>query len=532
MTPQEPLRDALVVRNMSKTFDGTRALSGVDLAVRPGEIRALVGQNGCGKSTLIKILAGYHEPDPDASVFVNGVKLRFGAPAHGARVGLRFVHQDLGLVQSLDSLDNIALGNGYVTHATGQIHWRKDAEQARAALLRFGYRFDVRRPVQELTMSQRTGIAIARALSARSSSAQVLFLDEPTANLPASEVGLLFDLVRSVSDQGVAVVFVSHHLEEVFSLADTVSVLRDGCHVHTGAVVDLSHTRLVEMMIGKPLSTVEAATTALRRESEPILELEGMATDVLSPLNLSVHRGEIVGVAGITGSGREAVAPALFGAAPRTGTVRISGQELASAQPPSAIAAGVGLVPADRHHNAVFGTSTVRENITIAKLGMLARFGRISRQREGREVANWMRHVNVKPSGQPERLMSTLSGGNQQKVIMARWLRHKLPVMVLDSPTQGVDVGSKEELHDHIRAAASAGAAVLVVSTDHEELAGLCDWVCVLSPNGTTTQLAGSTLTADHITAASFGGDLTSAPVMSGSSRELAHIQPHGAERT
>lgn len=498
---------ALDVNNLSKTFEGTRALNNIDLSVAPAEIRAIVGQNGCGKSTLIKILAGYHQPDDGAKITINDKQLNLGKPRDSFRAGLRFVHQDLALVHDLDTVDNIALGNGYRTGRFGQLDRRASARAATSTLLEFGYRLDVRQPIKHLTISQRTAVAVARALSNTASSPQVLILDEPTANLPAAEVERLFDLVRSVKAQGVAVIFVSHHLEEVFSLADTISVLRDGRNIHIGSPSSLSHGKLVELMIGKALPPTTGRETRRTQQSSPLLELEHLSTEVLKSLTLSVSPGEIVGVAGITGSGREDVAPALFGAVGRTGAVRLRGKVLPIGKPHAAIRAGMALVPADRHTNATFENSTIRENLTIVKLETLANYGRVGRKRELQEAVRWLTKVRVRPLGSPERVIATLSGGNQQKIVLARWLRHSMPVLILDSPTQGVDVGSKAELHRLIRDAAASGAATLIVSTDHEELAAICDSVIVLSPARTSTRLQGASLTPEHITSASFGGD-------------------------
>src|SRR3954454_16623682 len=244
---------ALEVRGLSKTFPGQRALIDVDLQLQPGEVRALVGQNGCGKSTLIKILAGYHEPDPGVEVFVDGNPLALGAAGVGDHAGLRFVHQDLGLVPTLDARDNLAMGHGYERNKLGLISWRREQRLARETLRGLGYDFDVKQPTCHLVISQRTAIALARALSPRSTLTRVLVLDEPTANLPAAEIERLFNVVRSVRDRGVAVLFVSHHLDEVFSLCDTVTVLRDGRHIVTRPVEGLDEDALIALMIGRTL---------------------------------------------------------------------------------------------------------------------------------------------------------------------------------------------------------------------------------------------------------------------------------------
>src|SRR3954454_13390934 len=312
---------ALEVRGLSKTFPGQRALIDVDLQLQPGEVRALVGQNGCGKSTMIKVLAGYHEADPGAEVFVDGQPLALGTAGVGDHAGLRFVHQDLGLVPTLDARDNLAMGHGYERNKLGLISWRREQRLARETLRGLGYDFDVKLPTSHLVISQRTAIALARALSPRSTPTRLLVLDEPTANLPATEIERLFNVVRSVRDRGVAVLFVSHHLDEVFSLCDTVTVLRDGRHIVTRPVEGLDEDALIALMIGRTLEQFPVPAEPAASVGEPVLQVRDLKTDVLGGIDLEVRPGEIVGVAGITGSGREELALALFGGLSRTGTV-------------------------------------------------------------------------------------------------------------------------------------------------------------------------------------------------------------------
>jgi ribose transport system ATP-binding protein len=302
----------LTVKNLSKSFGGPLVLDDVSLTIEPGEIRALVGQNGSGKSTLIKILAGFHDPD-GGYVEVDGTPLSFGVGAASDALGLRFVHQDLGLVDMLDTTDNLALGQGYQNYSAGRIRWRAERKAARKALADLGYSFDVRRPVGRLAMSERTAVAIARAMSTQGAATKLLVLDEPTANLPAAEAERLFALTRRIAESGVAVVFVSHHFDEVFGLSDSVTVLRDGKHVTTEPVSGLTEEALIELVIGRPLEQVEHDVHEVER-AQVLLDVQNLATaDVLAGISFQVHAGEIVGIAGITGSGRDEIAPAIFG---------------------------------------------------------------------------------------------------------------------------------------------------------------------------------------------------------------------------
>jgi len=498
---------ALTVTSMSKSFAGPRVLDSVSLTVEPGEIRALVGENGSGKSTLIKILAGFHLPD-EGSAEVGGESLLLGHGEASEAAGLRFVHQDLGLVNNLDAVDNIALGVGYPSFR-GRIRWRQERKRTRAALAELGYEFDIRRPAGSLAMSERTALAVARAMTPRQTPAKVLILDEPTANLPAAEAERLFKLARRVADSGVAVMFVSHHFDEVFGLADSVTVLRDGKHIITRPVAGLTEDQLIEQVIGRKLEhVVHDARAAERRDV--VLQVAGLGCDVLTGVDITVHAGEIVGIAGITGSGRDEVATAVFGGINRAGQVTINGTAVPPMRPDRAIALGMGLVPAERHANAAFMTSTLRENITVTRPGIHFRGGLLRKSPERSDVATWLERLDVRPRNS-EFTMADLSGGNQQKVVLARWLRMKPKVLVLNDPTQGVDIGAKSDIHKLIDEAAADGTAVLVVSTDHEELVRLCHRVLILRRGKVADEMTGGRMDHDLITAATIGRDRPSA---------------------
>jgi ribose transport system ATP-binding protein len=498
---------ALTVTSMSKSFAGPRVLDSVSLTVEPGEIRALVGENGSGKSTLIKILAGFHLPD-EGSAEVGGESLLLGHGEASEAAGLRFVHQDLGLVNNLDAVDNIALGVGYPSFR-GRIRWRQERKRTRAALAELGYEFDIRRPAGSLAMSERTALAVARAMTPRQTPTKVLILDEPTANLPAAEAERLFKLARRVADSGVAVMFVSHHFDEVFGLADSVTVLRDGKHIITRPVAGLTEDQLIEQVIGRKLEhVVHDARAAERREV--VLQVTGLGCDVLTGVDITVHAGEIVGIAGITGSGRDEVATAVFGGINRAGQVTINGTAVPPMRPDRAIALGMGLVPAERHANAAFMTSTLRENITVTRPGIHFRGGLLRKSPERSDVATWLERLDVRPRNS-EFTMADLSGGNQQKVVLARWLRMKPKVLVLNDPTQGVDIGAKSDIHKLIDEAAAEGTAVLVVSTDHEELVRLCHRVLILRRGKVADEMEGGRMDHDLITAATIGRDRSSA---------------------
>jgi len=495
MTDSTPDGPGLVIHGLRKTFPGQVALAGVGLHLRPGQVHALLGQNGSGKSTLIKILAGVHQPDPGASATVNGEPLTLGSPGAAHHAGLRFIHQDLGLVPTLDVVDNLALGQRY------QGRWwlsaRREAAAARSLLAELEAGIDVSLLAGQLSAAERTIVAVARALRGGVSSSGVLILDEPTASLPAAETGRLFRLVRTVAQRGTAVLYVTHRMSEVFELADWVTVLRDGRAVLNAPVSDVSHDLLIEHIVGRPVEEFYPQPVAPGRDLA--LTVEGLATARLRSLDLAVRRSEIVGVAGLSGSGREDVAPALGGAIAWTGgRLATGGRVLERLDPPAAIALGIAYLPQDRKRESAIPGFTVRENLTLPQLHT-TRGGWLSLRRERADAERWLGRLAVRPPD-AERVFATLSGGNQQKVVLARWMRCGARVLVLDEPTQGVDVGAKTMIYQSLTDAAREGAAVIVASSDGEELARLCDRVVVLRDGRAAAELHGAGLTADAIT--------------------------------
>ncbi|CAN5204389.1 ribose ABC transporter ATP-binding protein RbsA [soil metagenome] len=491
----------LEIRGVSKTFLNTTVLTEAHVEVHAGEVHALVGENGSGKSTLVKILAGYHLPDDGGVVLVRGEELSFDDAKSAERLGLRFVHQDLGLVADLNSIDNLALGVGYRVGFAGRIHWRDERVAARKVLASLGYEIDVNAPVSSLSISERTAIAIARALSDRRSQLNVLVLDEPTANLPAAEVERLFALLRRIRDNGVAIVFISHHFNEVFNLADRVTVLRDGRTIGTRRVADITEEDLIQLMIGHRLEVVETARAQDAGERDNALRVTGLSGTVVHDLDLTVARGEIVGIAGITGSGREEVARLLGGDKPREGRVEVAGFELPPERPDVAVKHKMAYVPAERGMNAVIFGHSIRENLTISRVRDFVRTGRISRRLERLDVGATMDEFDIRPR-KPELDITMLSGGNQQKVMLARAMRLNPAVLILDDPTQGVDIGAQSELYRAIRGEAERGVAVLVCSSVSEELAQLVDRVLVLSEGKIVAEFV-APIDPDQITAAS-----------------------------
>jgi ribose transport system ATP-binding protein len=399
------------------------------------------------------------------------------------------------------AVDNLALGSGYATSRTGGIKW---AEQYRAAteLMRgLGHDIDLRTPVRMLSAVERSAVAIARAMRPSAVPIAVMVLDEPTATMPAHDVDMLYDLVRRVRGGGASVLYVSHHLDEVFALADRVSVLRDGRLIATMPVADTTPRELADLMAG---SHVDVGQRASREPGGPVVELRGVSSRVLRDLDLTVHAGEIVGLAGVDGSGRDEVSAAIFGGAPRTGVVQVGQREIPPDRPDIAVASGIGFVPADRAAHGLIMEMSVRENMTLPRLRDFLGTLVLRSGRERSDVLEWGSRLGLAAPG-TEVSVTALSGGNQQKVVLGKWLRMDPKVLLLDEPTQGVDVAAKAEVHRLIDQAADQGAAVLVASSDETELVRLCSRVVVLNRGRACAELTGADITRATITRASLG---------------------------
>lgn len=492
----------LQLSSVSKTFGSTRVLHSVAIDLRPGEVHALVGQNGCGKSTLIKILAGFHEADPGATASVDGAECRLGDPDSIHAAGVRFVHQDLGLVPSLSVVENLALGHGYATLGRAAINWARQRRRAEAAMALTGYEVDVRRMVGELRPVERTAVAIARALQSAEGNMSVLVLDEPTATMPRPEVNRMFDVVRRVRDMGVGVLYVSHHLDEVFELCDRVTVLVDGRRVATRAADTLDQRDLVELMTGGQID--ESTSKAQRTTGKQVLRVQDLSGGAIEGLNLDLRAGEVVGVAGITGSGRDELCSLLFGATSRRGIVELDGLAIPSGSPSDAVAAGMALVPSNRARDGVVAGLDVRENLNLTTLGRLGRGCMVNPRRDWAQARGMIRRFGVK-SPSLSAGIDELSGGNQQKVVLAKWMEAGPKVLLLDEPTQGVDIGAKADLHRLIDDTADQGTAILVCSSDEVELERLCDRVLVMRDGRCWAELDGARVVAKRLAELSLG---------------------------
>jgi ribose transport system ATP-binding protein len=481
------MKDAVLqARGISKTFFATAALVDINLTLNAGDIHGLVGENGSGKSTLVKILAGVYQADEGTIEGPAGGTLDASnmTPSDSRDLGIHVVHQDFPIFGAASVAENLFLGRDFPTHAFARIDRKEIRRRAEWVLERFSVPARPDQKCDELDPAVRAMLAIARALQdCENTSDGVLILDEPTAALTQSEVETLLAAVRQYARDGQAILLVTHRLDEILDTCDVVTALRDGQLVATRPRAELDRGDLIEMIIGREFTPhVPEPDRELADDVDtdiPVLEMRNVTSDRVSDITLTVRPGEIVGVAGLVGSGRTELLEAVFGQRPRTaGTIDVLGEPLEGG-PAEAMRRGVAMIPEDRGQDAAFGLLTVRENLSVSVLDSFWGGGRMKRRPERDEAAELISKFDISPPD-PKATMSNLSGGNQQKVVLARWLRREPKLLLLDEPTQGVDIGAREQIHDVIRGAAKTGTGVLLVSSDVEELVELADRVLVL----------------------------------------------------
>jgi galactofuranose transport system ATP-binding protein len=485
---------------VSKGFPGVRALSDVDLTARAGEVHALVGENGAGKSTLIKVLTGVYQPDAGEIVY-DGAPVRFATPLQAQHAGISTIYQEVNLVPLMSVARNLCLGRE-PRGRFGLIDFRRMRREAEEALGGLGIEVDVRRPLRELGVGAQQMVALARAVAV---DAKVVVMDEPTSSLEPREVRTLFRVIRMLRERGVAVVYVSHRMDELYEICDAVTVLRDGRVVHTGPLAGLERLKLVSLMLGREIGEVRSEgltkfTGSHRAEDRPVLEATGLtARHRLHDVSLVIRPGEVVGLGGLLGSGRSETARAVAGALPtEAGRVTVAGVPVRTGSTPAAIRAGISLLPEDRKAEGIVPGLSVRENIALAALPGLSRFGLVDDARIDRIVDTFVKRLRIKSAG-PHQKVGELSGGNQQKVLLARWLALQPKVLLLDEPTRGIDVGAKAEVQALIDELADDGLAVLLISSDTEELIEGSDRVVVLKDGAVVGELTGDAVTEDAL---------------------------------
>ena len=489
----------LELRELAKSFGGARALRGVDFDLFAGEVHALLGENGAGKSTLIKIVTGAHQPD-GGTIRIAGESVTHLTPARAHALGIACIYQQPALFPDLTVMENIALrlDAGAPLH---RVDWAARRERATRLLTRIGADISPETEVRLLSMPEQQLVEIACALGA---GARIVIMDEPTASLTQKEQHLLFAVVRELRASGVGIVYISHQLEEIFALADRVTVLRDGESVGTNQVSDINETVLIRMMVGREMTQIYPAS-----ESEPgdvalSLHQVGCAASGVRDVSFEVRAGEVFGLAGLVGAGRTELARILFGLTPAdTGEVRLNGQVVRPGSPLEAVASGIAYVPEDRRRQGVILEMPLAHNLTMAIHRVLFPRGWLRVGTEDSLTREYIRDLAIKCTG-PEALGSSLSGGNQQKVSLARWLATKPRLLILDEPTQGVDVGAKSEIHKIIRRLARTGLPVLLISSDLPEILGMSDRIGVMR-GGTLAAILPGGSDAHSVMAAALG---------------------------
>lgn len=497
--PLAPRGLALSVRHLRKTYPGVVALSDVSLDLRAGEVHAIVGENGAGKSTLIKLLAGAIQPD-SGTITVGDETFESMTPHSARALGVAVIYQEFTLVPTLNAMDNVFLGEYPLK---GLVLDRKLMYSRTEALFkRLGVDISPRRMVSDLTTGYQQIVEIAKALS---KDARLLIMDEPSAPLTSAEVESMYKIVDALKAEGITIVYISHRLDEIFRVADRVSVLRDGQYVATRNIEETNRKELITLMVGRELNDNYPVRDF--PIGEVSLEVKGLTGNGVRDISFEAHKGEILGFAGLIGAGRTELMELIFGVNPtQSGTVTLSGKSVASASPIEAIANGIALVPEDRKRHGVILPFTIRENVSLPLLKTMSTAGVVPLQKEKVLADEYMSLLRIKAPSASERV-SNLSGGNQQKVVLAKWLATKPEVLIFDEPTRGIDVGARHEIYELMNELAEEGKTILMVSSDMEELIGMADRVIVLREGAQQGELARSELSQVKVMALAAGGE-------------------------
>jgi rhamnose transport system ATP-binding protein len=489
----------LEVHDVTKSFGAVAAVQRVSFPLYAGEAHALVGENGAGKSTIVKMLAGVHRPDT-GTLRVHGEDIEFHSPKDAKAAGIAVIYQEPTLFPDLSVAENIAMGNQPLTRLH-QIDRRAMSANATRLFRRLGVHLDPSRPARGLSIADQQIVEIAKALS---SDARILIMDEPSAALSAVEVERLFAVVRSLRDEGAAIMFISHRLEEITALCERVTIMRDGKHVATELVADLTVDDMIRRMVGRDLSALFPKQDVAA--GDVVLEVDGLSrASVFSDVTFSVRAGEIIALAGLVGAGRSEVMQAVFGVDPYdSGTVTVSGKRLKPHSPRAAMAAGIALVPEDRRQQGLVMELSVERNVTLPRARKLARLGLLWGTTERNEAWAWTKRLQTK-LGRLSDPVGTLSGGNQQKVVLAKWLSTRPKLLIVDEPTRGIDVGTKAEVHRLMSSLAADGIAIVMVSSELPEVLGMADRIIVLREGRIAAELSRAEATEESVMYAAMG---------------------------
>lgn len=494
----------LEMRNISKTFPGVKALDGVNLQIRQGEVLALAGENGAGKSTLMKILTGVYGPDPGGSILIEGQEIALRDSNHARALGIGIIYQELSVVENLSVAENLFLAREPLNRL-GLLDRARMAREAREMLATIELDLDPSARVSELSVGQKQMIEIAKALAHQS---KVIIMDEPTASLSHHETRTLLRLIKRLRERNIAVVYISHRLEEIFELADHVTVLRDGRTVDTSPITNVSRDSLVRMMVDRELSDLYPGSTVSHASEEPVLEVRDLSLRAVKgaqarirDVNFTLHRGEILGVAGLVGSGRTEIMEMIFGMRPCTGAIFIDGKPVTIRSPHDAIEHGIGFVTEDRKAQGLVLGMSVRENFSLTHLKRYSPFQFLQRAKEENSCKQFVSSLGIKTPDTEQKVIN-LSGGNQQKIVIAKWVARNPKVLIVDEPTRGIDVGAKAEVHALLARLASQGIGIIVISSDLLEVLAVSDRILIVREGQLNGEMTREQATQERVMAA------------------------------
>ena len=469
------MTQALVeIRNITKQFPGVTALQDVSFTVNEGEIHALIGENGAGKSTMIKILSGLYKPEAGGEVIFAGEPIKSFTALESLQRGIVVIYQDFSLFSNLTVMENIALGP-YVKDGKHMVDWKKMEETARKTLDKLQFQVDLHAPVGSLSVAKQQIVAIARALANK---ARLLVLDEPTSALSRGEVTKLFEIMRSLKKEGISLLFISHKLDEIFTISDRLTVFRDGKCMGTFEREEMDYDRMIHLMVGRK---IEYKIFEKNRQDDVVLELKNFSkAGQFRDISFKLNRGEILGITGLVGAGRTEVAQTIFGLNhPDSGELILEGKRVVIENPQEAVAKGIAYVPENRLQEGLVLRKPIKDNLVLTVLRSISKFGLVNREKKTDLVAGWMEKLTIRPP-MPDILTSKLSGGNQQRVVLAKWLATSPKILIVDEPTNGIDVGAKTEIHQILRDLAKSGIGIIVISSELPEILAIADRVIIM----------------------------------------------------
>lgn len=493
----------LEMKNIKKSFSGVHALKGIDFSLKKGEVHALLGENGAGKSTLIKTLGGIYRPD-EGTITIRGSQVVIDKVTTAREYGIGIIHQEIVLVPHLSVAKNIYLGREPLTRG-GILDEKRMITEAHTMISRLGLSIDVTRPVEELTIAQQQMVEIVKAISFN---AKILVMDEPTSSLSEEEVEKLFETIGKLKTHNVSIIYISHRMEELFRISDRITVIRDGLYVGTKDTDKTNTHELVAMMVGRNLESFYTRTYNKLEGAPVVLDVKHLSSKgYFEDVSFSVRRGEVIGFAGLVGAGRSEIMMSIFGCPPQrsSGTVLLNGEEVHFTNSLQAIRKGIGFVPEDRKKQGLVLSNSVGYNITLASLRFLMKGISISKNKRQAIIDKHIKKLMIKTSS-ADAEVSSLSGGNQQKVVIAKWLATQPSLLILDEPTRGVDVGAKYEIYTIINQLASEGIAIIFISSELPEIINMCDSVCVVRAGKIVKQIPHETLSQEYIMQFAAGG--------------------------